>query len=265
MISLKSIRNFFITNSILVLLSILQYVFFGFSSLIIKFLTILIRNYILMKIINYGIKKKKFIGDKIREPVEGYNGEFHVNVVSASVIEAGTIYAVEDILIESSYQKDLIYFIPISFIYEVIFDFFHYWTHRIIHMNKNLYYHTHKKHHKYSNPITILTFYQHPIDLLITNSFPNIISLLLVNSFFTISSFMYSMIIIYKTYIEISGHTGKNIYPISSFSQFIWLPRLLNIELHTEEHDLHHTLNNCNYGKRFSLWDKIFCSFVRYK
>ena len=46
--------------------------------------------------------------------------------------------------------------------------------------------------------------------------------------------------------------------PTSSFPQCIWLPRLFNIELYTEDHDLHHSRNNCNYSKRFSLWDKIF-------
>lgn len=59
-------------------------------------------------------------------------------------------------------------------------------------------------------------------------------------------------------FIEISGHIGKRMHPTSSFSQFIWLPKFFNIELYTEDHDLHHSHNNCNYSKRFSLWDKVF-------
>jgi sterol desaturase/sphingolipid hydroxylase (fatty acid hydroxylase superfamily) len=69
------------------------------------------------------------------------------------------------------------------------------------------------------------------------------------------------MIIVYKNFIEISGHSGKKLYPTSCFSQFKWLPQWLNIELYTEDHDLHHSLNNCNYGKRFSLWDKLFNTY----
>jgi sterol desaturase/sphingolipid hydroxylase (fatty acid hydroxylase superfamily) len=62
----------------------------------------------------------------------------------------------------------------------------------------------------------------------------------------------------YKTFIEISGHSGKKLYPNGSFSQFIWLPRFFNISLYTEDHALHHSSNYCNYSKRFSLWDKQF-------
>lgn len=40
-----------------------------------------------------------------------------------------------------------------------------------------------------------------------------------------------------------------------------WLPRLFNFQLKVEEdHDLH-----CNYSKRFTLWDKVFGTFVEKK
>jgi sterol desaturase/sphingolipid hydroxylase (fatty acid hydroxylase superfamily) len=39
------------------------------------------------------------------------------------------------------------------------------------------------------------------------------------------------------------------------------LPKWLNIELYCEDHDIHHSVNNCNYSKRFSLWDKVFGTF----
>jgi hypothetical protein len=67
----------------------------------------------------------------------------------------------------------------------------------------------------------------------------------------------FNFIIIYKTFIEICGHIGKKLYPIPSFSQFIWIPKLFNIQLYAEDHDLHHTLNNCNYSKKIHIMGQI--------
>ena len=147
----------------------------------------------------------------------------------------------------------------ISFIFEIIFDFFHYWTHRISHNNKYLYIYSHKSHHKFRHPISILTFYHNPLDLIITNSIPQYLTLLL---FPYLSFFQFNIILTYKTFIEISGHSGKKLYPSGSFTQFIWLPKLLNISLYTEDHDLHHDKSNYNYAKRFSLWDKVFGTYL---
>ena len=125
-------------------------------------------------------------------------------------------------------------------------------------IQKYIYKFLHKKHHTFKHPIAIITFYQDPIDLIITNSIPTIISLLL---FPYISYLQFNYITIYKIFTEICGHSGKKSYPTSSFLQFMWLPKFLKIELYTEDHDLHHSLNNCNYSKRFSLWDKIFNTY----
>jgi sterol desaturase/sphingolipid hydroxylase (fatty acid hydroxylase superfamily) len=113
-------------------------------------------------------------------------------------------------------------------------------------------------HHTFPHPIAINAFYQDPIDLLITNSLPTYVALSLIPS---ISYFEWNVMLIYKNFIEIAGHSGKKSYPISSFPQFIWLPKWLGMELYTEDHDLHHSLNNCNYSKRFSLWDKAFGTY----
>jgi sterol desaturase/sphingolipid hydroxylase (fatty acid hydroxylase superfamily) len=155
--------------------------------------------------------------------------------------------------------KEIIYFIPISFLFELIFDFFHYIMHRLLH-NKYVYKYFHKTHHKYKHPTAIGTFYQDPVDIILTNSIPNMITLYILP--IHISYLQYNWITIYKTFVEISGHTGKKLSPSCSFTQCIWFVKYLNIELYAEEHDLHHSLNNCNYGKRFSLWDKLFGTFT---
>ena len=76
-----------------------------------------------------------------------------------------------------------------------------------------------------------------------------------------ISYFQFILLVVYKTAVEIAGHTGKKTYPTSSFPQFPWLVKYLGIELYTENHDLHHRYLNCNFSKRLSLWDKLFGTY----
>jgi lathosterol oxidase len=199
----------------------------------------------------------------LKTPLESYKYEFHTNVLTTTAVETMTYLFIKTHIIDVDFSRpmysELIYFIPLSFLFELIFDFFHYSTHRLLH-HPYLYKFLHKKHHKFKHPIAITTFYQEPLDLIITNSLPTIATLLIVPQFTYV---MFHFIIVYKNFIEISGHSGKKLYPNTSFSQFMWLPKWLHIELYSEEHDLHHSLNNCNYSKRFSIWDKAFNTYSR--
>jgi len=269
-ISIPSIKNFFYINGLIWSISILEIStitlfknsFFYFISIFFIFIS---RNYFLVLFIRYSLKNKKNIHEnftKVEDYKESYKHEFILNLCSSTIVETIT-YAIikrwffHDIFIIG--WNDIIYFIPVSFIFEIIFDFFHYWGHRILHSHKLLYIYIHKKHHKFSYPMPILTFYHSPIDLIITNSIPQIITLCI---FPQLTLFQFNLILSYKSFIEISGHSSKKLYPCGSFSQFIWLPRWLNISLYSEDHTLHHSNNNCNYAKRFSLWDKIFGTYM---
>ena len=121
---------------------------------------------------------------------------------------------------------DLIYFIPISFIFEIIFDFFHYITHYGIHSIPFLYKKIHKKHQTHRIIKSEITYYEEPSELILTNFIPTLITISLMPKF---SLFLFNLILIYKEYIEICGHTGKKCYPSSCFPQFIWLPKILGI------------------------------------
>ena len=272
-LSNNSIKNFILVNSFLFILGLYQYIFISYCVEIIKnilieflyvFFVFTTRNYFLLIFIDYGTKGKTRINNNNNSliPKEEYKYEFHINVFTSTAVESITHTFIKTTFINNfifsrNIYYEIMYFIPFSFIFEIIFDFFHYFTHRLLH-NKLLYKYLHKKHHKFKHPSSITTFYQDPIDLLITNSIPTVLSLL----FFPYLSYLqFNFIIIYKNFIEISGHSGKKSYPTSSFPQCIWLPKILHIELYTEEHDLHHSLNNCNYGKRFSLWDKVFKTY----
>lgn len=262
MFSYNSIKTFFYLNSILVSFSFLEH-FMNInleSSFITTLSLIVIRNYTLINVIEYNLKDKENICEEKRIlPKEEFYKEFDIHLLSSSIIETMTTLIVENYFINynsNSYLNDLILFIPTSFLFEIIFDFFHYISHRTLH-NKYLYSSIHKVHHKFTHPICITTFYQHPVDLVITNMIPTIITFYF---FKNVSLFEFKLLTVYKTFIEISGHSGK--YNNStSFSQCVWLAKMFKIELTTKNHDLHHTLNNCNYSKRFSLWDKCFCTF----
>ena len=266
LVSYKSVKNFVIINGFIFFIGIAQHniLLYKQYNYIVDFFLILfiflIRNYSVMKFIDYGVSNKPGINnDIIQIPKEEFKYEFHYYVLTTTAIESITHIFIKNnyIYIDRDFYQDIILFIPISFIFEIIFDFFHYITHRLLH-SKYLYKYLHKVHHKFKHPISITSYYQDPLDLIITNSVPTILSLSFTKN---ISYRQFNIILIYKTFIEISGHCGKICYPACSFPQFIWLSKLLQIELYTEDHDLHHSLNNCNYAKRFSLWDKVFNTY----
>jgi sphinganine C4-monooxygenase len=267
MITPKSLKNFVYVNSLIFSLGIFEH-FAGFvfiDNFYLNFFSILFiflaRNYILVNFISFSLKNKENINSIMQNYKEVYKNEFLINLLSSTTVETFTYIIIKKTIyteIQPIFYLDFVYFIPKSFIFEVIFDFFHYWSHRFLHTNKFFYKYIHKKHHKYSYPIPILTFYQNPFDLIITNSIPQLITL---SIFPYISLFQFNIILSYKSFIEISGHSSKKLYPSGSFSQFVWLPRVFNISLYTEDHTLHHSNNNCNYSKRFSLWDKAFGTY----
>lgn len=276
MISIPSFKNFLFINGFMFSIGFLEhYLSLSLNQPIsIEFLIILsiflLRNTIFIEFIQHHLKNKESIHPRFTKKedyLEAYPHEFMHNVLSSTTVETITYLFIKhrmpQIQTHDHQQfitaKDILYFIPQSFLFELVFDFFHYWTHRMLHSNKFLYTHIHKKHHKFNYTIPILTFYHHPLDLVITNSIPQIITLCIFPS---ISLFQYNVILSYKTFIEISGHSGKKLYPIGSFSQFIWLPRYLHISLYSEDHALHHSSNYCNYSKRFSLWDKQFETYT---
>ena len=158
----------------------------------------------------------------------------------------------------STYQVlyEMATFIPKTFVFEVIFDLFFYWQHFFLHKIKWLYRHVHKIHHAHGKNISLLTTYQlHPGDLVLTT-----LSMYLTSCVVPLYELQYFSWIIFKIVEEQAGHIAVD-NTDSCFSQCIWIPRYLDIDLNNSDHYQHHTLNNCNYGKRFSLWDKVFGTF----
>ena len=232
MISYKSCLTFIYINSFLFLLNYL------------KLLTV-IRNCLILLFIYSGTNHKK----KIHDNIYHFKSMDLFYFCSSNLLQTVNEYFVEHYLL----RKSKIYFIIRLFAFEICLDFFHYLAHRISHT----FYRFHKAHHNYPHPVLINTYYHHPIDLILVDCIPTIISFWLVPFEST------SLVLIYKSFIEISGHSGKYIAPSSCFPLCVWLPRILGIELYTEDHDLHHALSMVNYSKRFSLWDRVFGTFKR--
>lgn len=254
-----SIKNFFAINIPLLLLSFIQYnlIYNSLSSII--FTIFFLRNIFLTIVLYFSIYNKEYIvkPERINQN-HGYL-ELFITLCSTTLLQVLTHkIIIDNYNFKCSSINDIVFFIPISFLYEIIFDFFHYWAHRLEH-KRFLYKYIHRLHHNYNYPLVQFTFHHHPLDYIFTNSIPDFITLLLMPK---ISFFTYNAIIIYKIFIEISGHSGKKIRA-SSFPQCIWLPRFFNIHLTTECHDNHHIYNNCNYSKRFSIWDKVFGTFKK--
>mmetsp|Transcript_1662 Transcript_1662/g.2536 ORF Transcript_1662/g.2536 Transcript_1662/m.2536 type:complete len:303 (-) Transcript_1662:448-1356(-) len=161
------------------------------------------------------------------------------------------------------YSYDYVYFVLTSFLFEIIFDFFHYWIHRACHSRKlPAFVRTaHATHHTAIALRPIATYNQAFLDILLSNAIPALLSLaILAHLGLQFPSAQLSRLWTYKSYVEVAGHAGIHTRA-SSFPQFVWLPRILGIALHTHDHDLHHIRSHANFSKRFTLWDKVFGTF----
>ena len=207
--------------------------------------------------------------DTRQQPKSAHIGEFHVYLWVSTLIESLTATMVALLMpfgplpetyVEYAFSYAL--FFPIMFCWELIFDFFHYWAHRMSH-DGVLYKYLHKKHHKHRFPTGITTFYQDPVDLVISNSIPTMVAFGIVMGILGIplNLFQLSLISVWKTMVEIGGHLGHVLDPASSFPQFVWLPKWLGIELYVSDHDIHHSDFNYNFAKRFGLWDRVFGTY----
>lgn len=256
MISDRSIRVYIILNGALIATSYLYYNILQ-TNLLYLFLFTIVRNQAMSKLIEYTTNIKPVVNSNYVYP----EGEFVYHLVQASAIEAATTY----IIVPQNTNPNYLYvagaFIPMSFAFNVLFDFFFYWGHRALHLSHSPW---HKIHHHHIHLKPSIAFYQDPIDILLTITVPFLLAAQIVQAVYPLCSFEIALLVTYKIFVELCGHSGHASRPTSSFPQFIWLPKILNMELYSEDHNLHHTKPDCNYSKQFSLWDKVFGTFQPY-
>uniref|UniRef100_A0A6C0ENU1 Fatty acid hydroxylase domain-containing protein n=1 Tax=viral metagenome TaxID=1070528 RepID=A0A6C0ENU1_9ZZZZ len=241
--------SFIRTNGTVLAIASMQYVALLHSNWYSLFTFSTIRNFTLIYLIDSSPS----------EPVDDIY--FTPYVLQGAAVEAATLMLLPKL--HTSYiLKTLVFFIPVSFGFEVINDFFHYWVHRTMHMMHDPF---HKTHHHFVHVKPIVAFYQNIIDLVLSNSLPFLVTSYIISMAYPLSVLDMALILTYKTFLEVAGHLAVSSNKTSCFPQFIWLPRMLGIELYSDDHALHHTNSSCNYSKRFSLWDKVFGTFFSKK
>lgn len=244
-----NIINYLVVN--VFLLSVSAFVYILNTNIVMAYLVHLLKTLIIMAFVSHVQRDKDYITPRSNiyppETIINFYGMIFIESCADQVILHG--FSLPD----TNVVYDLVTFIPKSFLLEVVYDFMHYWMHRLSHANKYLYQNFHKYHHSKINITYGDTYYHHPIDFIISNVIPWMIAMYIMK----MSAFQCIVATTYKTIVEVSGHTGKNIHQ-GSFPQFPWLTSYLHIALYTHDHDAHHRYLNCNYAKRFALWDKIF-------
>jgi len=252
MVSARSLQLFLFINGILLTGGSLEYWLFlelqrSYSFV---FLISVLKNLFFIYIIEYLNKRRGYIHEGDRD-IQYIESSYYI--LQAGLLEAAGHWIVPKYDIPLS--TELLLFVPKSFAFELTFDFFHYWAHRINH-TPVLYKYIHKLHHSEDYIHTGSTFRHTFLDLVTTNTIP----IFLAASIVPTSEHFIFIFFWYKTIGEIGGHIGKR-NGGSSFQQCIWLPRYLSIALTSSDHTLHHDVSIKNYSKRFSLWDKVFGSY----
>lgn len=239
---MPSVQHFIVVNSLFLLTGSIQYYIFQNTPYLLYF-------FFLLQDLTFPLylnKREEVIRPSLR------------NTWQISLMNTGSLYLSSLVARNhSSLTNELLFFIPYSLCFEVFFDFFHYATHYLFHKVPFLYKHIHSRHHRSRN-INVNTAFDHNLtDLLFTNTLP----ILLTSYLLSPSKYFLCVWFVYKIIQEIYGHNGVRTRS-SCFPQCIWLPRLLHIELYCVDHAVHHKNPAANFGKRFTLWDKVFGTYV---
>jgi hypothetical protein len=92
---------------------------------------------------------------------------------------------------------------------ELVFDFFHYCSHRLSHTLPVLYTHFHKIHHSHHADLHVgSTLQMHPVDGMLTNTLPLLLAVALIP---LQSHWEFHVYMAYKTAQELFGHCGAHV------------------------------------------------------
>ena len=177
--------------------------------------------------------------------------------IKTLIMNSFSYYVITHGILDKTAETNLLYFIPISFLYELLLDLCHYSAHRALHSVPSLYKYVHKKHHS-EHYIQVYTSFNHTmLDYFLTNTIPLVITSYIV----PMSPRMFTIQFCYKVLVEFGGHSGK-VNKAGSFPQCIWIPQFFNIALTNVDHNEHHINPMVNFSKRFSIWDKLFGTYA---
>ena len=154
-ISVNSLKIFLSLNSFLLFTGWLQYELLQLSndSFITNYGLFVLRNYFLLYFIDLTTRSKREANKKnellipafLSQPEYTYNYELHWLIYQSTLVEAITHKYIQQTFFTNSIRENtnipwinysplhIAYFIPISLLFEIIFDFFHYSSHRLLH------------------------------------------------------------------------------------------------------------------------------------
>ena len=142
--------------------------------------------------------------------------------------------------------------------FELAFDLLFYAAHRSAHSHPLVYQLVHKLHHKHTHDVRLLSALQmSPLDVAFTHTLPVLGALAVVP---LAPGFEYNIGKTYLLFQEFYGHAGVENRG-RNFGPAPWIARLLDIELRSEDHQRHHIRADVNFSKRFSIFDKLFCTW----
>ena len=134
----------------------------------------------------------------------------------------------------------------------LIEDTLFYWLHRLFH-TPFLYKHFHKVHHRYYNPTSLVSYYFHPVDLLVGVSIPTFTGPMLLKSHI----YTLWLWIGVRMLEGVDGHCGYDFW----FMPFRYFPFRPGAGVHY----YHHTHSCGNYGSLFRFWDWLCGTDLKYK
>ena len=239
MLSLKSAYHYAFTNGTIVTFAYLHY-----SAQSYLLLYLIFRNFALVYLIDYMTMGRVLYMSP--------SGLYERHTIQSAGVEYLVLSMLPTLYPSNSFN--LITFIPLSFVFEIIYDFFFYWGHLMSHVYGVSW---HKKHHEHVQLMPFVAFHHDPSDELL-KLIPFLLAQRLIHMVYPMSALEIALLATYKVYIEITGHISCSSKRTCSFPQCIWLPRVLGIELYADDHATHHAYSNFNFGKRFTLWDRVF-------
>ena len=209
MVSKSSFLNFLYINLFFYGYGFLEYTIYSSSlyKLFILFFICTFRNYFLYYLLDYNTEKYDYI--HLHRKIESLY-DYKENFIKISLLDTITLYFLlnnsrffyENVKV-NDFLYDILYFIPKSFIFEIIFDLFHYITHRIEHKT---HFFAHRTHHNHYLPTLVSTFNHHILDLLFTNVLPFYVTSYICTQLLNIRISTYMLFILYISKILLYIH-----------------------------------------------------------
>ncbi|KAL3454155.1 hypothetical protein BJX65DRAFT_301943 [Aspergillus insuetus] len=144
-------------------------------------------------------------------------------------------------------------------LYALVFDFWFYCYHRVMHETSLWVYH--KTHHLAKHPSALLSLHTGIMEwILETAGLPTITLVCLRCMGLPMGFYEFWLCELNVVWFELGGHCGVRI-DAAAPSPFIWLLKWFDVENTIEDHDLHHRAGrkrSYNYGKQSRVWDRLF-------